>query len=190
MSSGQGEFVLYTDTSKLGLGTVLMQHDKVIAYMSRKLKIHDKNYLTHDLEIAAVVFSLKILRHYLYGEKCMIFNDHKSLKKNAVITQLSVQRLLQAEIQRFVLAIYARGNVPSLSTLTMQSTLRDRIQAGKTSDEQLQKWRQRDESKSLRLYTVEDGIVRYRDRLWVPSNDSLRADIMSEAHITPYSIHP
>ncbi|XP_073038265.1 uncharacterized protein, partial [Primulina eburnea] len=80
MPSGQGEYVLYTDASKLGLGAVLMQNDRVIAYASRQLKIHEKNYPTHDLELAAVVFALKIWRHYLYGEKCKIFTDHKSLK--------------------------------------------------------------------------------------------------------------
>ncbi|XP_073137120.1 uncharacterized protein [Henckelia pumila] len=77
---GTGCFVVYTDASKSGLGAVLMQDDKVIAYASRQLKIYEKNYPTHDLELAAVVFSLKLWRHYLYGEKCQIFIDHKSLK--------------------------------------------------------------------------------------------------------------
>ncbi|XP_073033729.1 uncharacterized protein [Primulina eburnea] len=96
----------------------------------------------------------------------------------------------QAEIQRFELAIYAKGEAPNLATLTVQPTLRDRIRAGQTSDEQLQKWRQRDEAKGQKLYAVVYGVVRYRDRLWVPDSDSLRADILSEAHSTLYSIHP
>ncbi|EOY17005.1 CCHC-type integrase [Theobroma cacao] len=74
------EFVVYSDASKLGLGCVLMQDEKVIAYASRQLKKHETNYPTHDLELAAVVFALKIWRHYLYGERCRIFSDHKSLK--------------------------------------------------------------------------------------------------------------
>ena len=57
-----------------------MQDGKVVAYASRQLKPHEQNYPTHDLELAAVVFALKIWRHYLYGEKCRIFTDHKSLK--------------------------------------------------------------------------------------------------------------
>ena len=57
-----------------------MQEGKIIAYASRQLKPHEKNYPTHDLELAAIVFALKIWRHYLYGEKCRIFTDHKSLK--------------------------------------------------------------------------------------------------------------
>ncbi|GJR30882.1 putative reverse transcriptase domain-containing protein [Tanacetum coccineum] len=64
----------------LGLGAVLMQNEKVIAYASRQLKIHEKNYTTHDLELGVVVFALKIWRHYLYGTKCTVFADHKSLQ--------------------------------------------------------------------------------------------------------------
>ena len=56
-----------------------MQRDKVIAYDSRKLKKHEVNYPTHDLELAAIVFALKIWRHYLYAVPCKIFTDHKSL---------------------------------------------------------------------------------------------------------------
>jgi len=73
-------FVVYCDASKLGLGGVLMQEGKVVAYASRQLRVHEKNYPTHDLELAAVVFVLKILRHYLYGSKLEVFSDHKSLK--------------------------------------------------------------------------------------------------------------
>ncbi|KAL5538385.1 hypothetical protein UlMin_046123 [Ulmus minor] len=65
--SGNDEFVIYSDASKIGLGAVLMQHGGVIAYASRQLKDYEKNYPTHDLELAAVVFTLKIWRHYLYG---------------------------------------------------------------------------------------------------------------------------
>ncbi|KAL0534798.1 hypothetical protein IC582_029092 [Cucumis melo] len=77
---GSGSFVIYSDASKKGLGCVLMQQGKVVAYASRQLKSHEQNYPTHDLELAAVVFALKIWRHYLYGEKIQIFTDHKSLK--------------------------------------------------------------------------------------------------------------
>ncbi|CAA0831250.1 Uncharacterized mitochondrial protein AtMg00860, partial [Striga hermonthica] len=74
------EFTIYSDASKMGLGCVLMQQRKVVAYASRQLKPHEQNYPTHDLELAAVVHALKIWRHYLYGGKCEIFTDHKSLK--------------------------------------------------------------------------------------------------------------
>ncbi|GKA86785.1 putative reverse transcriptase domain-containing protein [Tanacetum coccineum] len=77
---GSENFVVYCDASHKGLGAVLMQKEKVIAYASRQLKVHEKNYTTHDLELGAVVFALKMWRHYLYGTKCVVFIDHKSLQ--------------------------------------------------------------------------------------------------------------
>ncbi|KAK1682387.1 hypothetical protein QYE76_043235 [Lolium multiflorum] len=74
------DFDVYCDASKLGLGSVLMQEGKVIAYLSRQLRPHEMNYPTHDLELAAVVHALKTWRHYLVGNRCEIYTDHKSLK--------------------------------------------------------------------------------------------------------------
>ncbi|KAA3487577.1 DNA/RNA polymerases superfamily protein [Gossypium australe] len=74
------EFVIYSDASLNGLGCVLMQEGKVIAYASRQLKPHEKSYPMHNLELAAIVFALKIWCHHLYDEKCHIFTDNKSLK--------------------------------------------------------------------------------------------------------------
>ncbi|GJX16751.1 putative reverse transcriptase domain-containing protein [Tanacetum coccineum] len=80
LPDGPEDFVVYCDASKIGLGYVLMQRGKVIVYASRQLKIHEKNYTTHDLELGAVKFSLKIWRHYLYGTKSVIYTDHKSFQ--------------------------------------------------------------------------------------------------------------
>jgi len=80
LSKSDEPFVVYCDASKLGLGGVLMQNNKVVAYASRQLRIHERNYPTHDLELAAVVFMLKIWRHYLYGSRFKVFSGHKSLK--------------------------------------------------------------------------------------------------------------
>ncbi|GKA56087.1 putative reverse transcriptase domain-containing protein, partial [Tanacetum coccineum] len=77
---GTEDFVVYCDASLKGYGDVLMQRDKVIAYASRQLKVHEENYTTHDLELGAVVFTLRLWRHYLYGTKCVVFTDHKSLQ--------------------------------------------------------------------------------------------------------------
>ncbi|GJT90574.1 putative reverse transcriptase domain-containing protein [Tanacetum coccineum] len=80
LSDGAEDFVVYYDASNQDLGCVLMQRGKVIAYASRQLKIHEKNYTTHDLELGVVVFALNIWRHYLYGTKSVIYTDHKSLQ--------------------------------------------------------------------------------------------------------------
>jgi hypothetical protein len=73
-------YEVYGDTSLNGLGCVLMQNRQVVAYASRQLKIHERNYPTHDLELVAITFALKIWRHYLYGGVFTIFSNHKSLK--------------------------------------------------------------------------------------------------------------
>ena len=80
LPDGTDGFVVYCDASMIGLGCVLMQKGKVIAYTSRQLKVHEKNYPAHDLELAAVVFALKLWRHYFYGTHVDVFTDHKSLQ--------------------------------------------------------------------------------------------------------------
>ncbi|GJT51600.1 putative reverse transcriptase domain-containing protein [Tanacetum coccineum] len=80
LPEGVENFIVYCDASHKGLGVVLMKNEKVIAYASRQLKIHKKNYTTHDLKLGAVVFALNIWRHYLYGTKCTVFTDHKILQ--------------------------------------------------------------------------------------------------------------
>ncbi|GKC78451.1 putative reverse transcriptase domain-containing protein, partial [Tanacetum coccineum] len=80
LPGGPKDFVVYCDASNQGFGYVLMQRGKVIAYASRQLKIHEKNYTTYDLELGALVFSLKTWRHYLYGTKSVIYTDQKSLQ--------------------------------------------------------------------------------------------------------------
>nr|GFC26822.1 putative reverse transcriptase domain-containing protein [Tanacetum cinerariifolium] len=80
LPEGSEDFVVSCDASQKGLGAVLMQREKVIAYASRQLKVHEQNYTTHDLELGSVVFTWKIWRHYLYGNKCTVFTDHKSLQ--------------------------------------------------------------------------------------------------------------
>ena len=89
---GTSGFAIYCDASKLGLGAVLMQHGKVIAYASRQLKDYEKRYPIHDLELAAVVFALKIWRHYLYGVHCDIYTDHKTLKYLFTQKELNVRQ--------------------------------------------------------------------------------------------------
>ena len=80
LPSGSGGYAVYYDALRIGLGCVLMQNGKVIAYASCQLKVHERNYLTHEMEMIVMVFALKFWRHYLYGETCEIFTDHKKLK--------------------------------------------------------------------------------------------------------------
>ncbi|GKA08737.1 putative reverse transcriptase domain-containing protein [Tanacetum coccineum] len=80
LPEGSENFVVYCDASHKGLDAVLTQREKVIAYASRQLKKHEKSYTTHDIELGVVVFALKLWRHYLYGTKCVVFTDHKSLQ--------------------------------------------------------------------------------------------------------------
>ncbi|GKE56564.1 putative reverse transcriptase domain-containing protein [Tanacetum coccineum] len=94
LPEGSENFVVYCDASHKGLGTFFMQKEKVIAYVSRKLKVHKKNYTTHDLELGAVVFALKICIHYLYGTKCVVFTNHKSLQHILYQKELNMRQRL------------------------------------------------------------------------------------------------
>ena len=80
LPTGAGNFTVYCDDSRVGLGCVLMQQGKIIAYASRQLRKHEVNYPIHDLELATVISILKNWRHYLYGEKCEVYTGHKSLQ--------------------------------------------------------------------------------------------------------------
>jgi ribonuclease HI len=85
-------FSVYCDASYTGLGCVLMHEGRVVTYSSRQLKVHEKNYPTHDMELAAVVHALKTWRHYLYGKKCDIYTDHKSLKYIFTQSELNMRQ--------------------------------------------------------------------------------------------------
>jgi hypothetical protein len=88
----QKPFSVYCDASYTGLRCMLVQEGRVVAYSSRQLKIHEKNYPTHDLELAVVVHALKMWRHYLYGQKCDIYIDHKNLKYIFTQSELNMRQ--------------------------------------------------------------------------------------------------
>nr|GFB10465.1 retrovirus-related Pol polyprotein from transposon 17.6 [Tanacetum cinerariifolium] len=134
-------FHIYSDASKKGLGCVLMQHGKVIAYASRQLKPYEVNYPTHDLELAAVVFALKIWRHYLYGESCDIFTDHKSLKYIFTHRELNMRQRRWLELLK-------------------------------------------DYNTNIQYHPGKDT------RLVVPNDVLLREALLTEAHSSPFSVHP
>ncbi|KAH0715068.1 hypothetical protein KY284_007973 [Solanum tuberosum] len=128
LPEGTQGFVVYCDASRVGLGCVLMQNDKVIAYASRQLKVHEKNYPTHDLELAVVVFALKIWRHYLYGVHVDIFTDHKILQYVFTQTELNLKQRRWLELLKDydMSILYHPGKanvvVDALSRLSMGST--------------------------------------------------------------------
>ena len=85
-------YTVFCDASKDEMGCVLMQSGRVVAYGSRQLKNHEQNYPTHDMELADIVFALKIWRHYLYGEQFEVFSDHKSLKYIFIQWDLNIRQ--------------------------------------------------------------------------------------------------
>ncbi|GJW19718.1 putative reverse transcriptase domain-containing protein [Tanacetum coccineum] len=175
---GLEDFMVYYDASGIGLGCVLMQRGKVIAYASRQLKIHEKNYTTHDLELGAVVFALKIWRHYLYGTKSVIYTDHKSLQHIFSQKELNIRHRRWIEL----FSDYDR------EFATILSSIKDRILAAQKEvvDEFAGLQKGLDEMIEQRS----DGTLYYLDRIWVPLKGDVRTLIMDEAHKSKYSVHP
>jgi ribonuclease HI len=96
-------FSIYCDASGQGLGCVLMQDGRVVAYASRQRRKHEVNNLTHDLELAAVVQALKIWRHYLMGKRCELYMDHKSLKYIFTQSNLNLWQRRWLEFMRIMI---------------------------------------------------------------------------------------
>nr|GEX95778.1 reverse transcriptase [Tanacetum cinerariifolium] len=122
LPSGLDGFQIYSDASKKGLGCVLMQHGKVIAYASRQLKPYEVNYPTHDLELAAVVFALKIWRHYLYGEK------------SGMIAGIKVDEEIIRDLKRLDIELYVRGQHGYRASLRIEPDLISRIKKAQKED--------------------------------------------------------
>ncbi|GJS97650.1 reverse transcriptase domain-containing protein [Tanacetum coccineum] len=193
-----------------GLGCVLMQRGKVIAYASRQLKTHEKNYTTHDLELGAVMFALKTWRHYMYGTKSVIYTDHKSLQHTFDQKELNMRQRRWIELfSDYECEIrYRPGKanvvVDALSrkerlkprrvralAMTVQIGMRERIQVAQSEAlrqenilmENLHGLDQQMEKK-------EGESLYFMDRIWVPLIGDMRTIIMDEAHKTKYSVHP
>ncbi|GKC09158.1 putative reverse transcriptase domain-containing protein [Tanacetum coccineum] len=164
LPEGAENFIIYCDASHKGLGVVLMQNEKVIAYASRQLKIHEKNYTTYDLELA-VVFALKIWRHYLYGTKCTMFTDHKMM----TISLDLPKQILEAQIE-------AR-KPESLGVEDVRGM-------------PIENLREPDNSRKEKLEPHADGTLCLNNRNWLLCYGDLRTLIMHESYESKYSIHP
>nr|GEY79234.1 reverse transcriptase domain-containing protein [Tanacetum cinerariifolium]GEZ15912.1 reverse transcriptase domain-containing protein [Tanacetum cinerariifolium] len=216
LPKGSENFIVYCDASHKGLGAVLMQNEKVIAYASRQMKIHEKNYTTHDLELGAVVFALKMWRHYLYKTRCTVFTEHTSLqhilgKKELNIRQRRWLELLsdyncdiryhlgKANVVADALNRKERSRPLRVRALimTMGLNLLKKILEAQTkalkpenlSDEDVGGMLRKDLIKE-KLEPRADETLCLNNRSWVPCFGDLRNLIMHESHKSKYSIHP
>ncbi|GJZ51753.1 putative reverse transcriptase domain-containing protein [Tanacetum coccineum] len=186
LPEGNKDFIVYYDASIKGLGVVLMQREKVIAYASRQLKIHEKNYTTHDLELGAVVFSLKLWRHYLYGTKCMVFTDHKSLQHILNQKELNMR-------QRHWLELLSDYDCeiryyPGKANVT-EGQKPENIKNEDVRGMLLENSKDPEKFRKEKLEPCADGTLCFNGRSWLPCYDDLRTVIMHESHKSKYSIH-
>nr|GEW25844.1 putative reverse transcriptase domain-containing protein [Tanacetum cinerariifolium] len=216
LPKGLENFIVYCDASHKALDSVLMQNEKLIAYASRQLKIHDKNYITHDLELRAVVFALKMWRHYLYRTRCIVFTDHKSLPHILDQKELNMRKRRWLEL----LSDYdcdiryhpGKANVvaEALSrkdryrplrvralVMTMGLNLPKKILEAQTEVLKPKNLNAKDVGGMIKkdlpkekLEPRADGTLCLNNRSWVPCFGDLRTLIMHESYKSKYSIHP
>ncbi|GJR56028.1 putative reverse transcriptase domain-containing protein [Tanacetum coccineum] len=187
---GSKDFIVYCDASIKGLGVVLMQREKVIAYASRQLKIHKKNYMTHDLELGAVVFALKIWRHYLYGTNdydCKI--RYHPGKANVVANALSrKERNKPLRVRALVMTI---GLDLPKQILNAQTEARkpENIKNEDVGGMLIKNSKDPEKLRTKKLEPRADGTLCLNGRSWLPYYGDLRTVIMHESHKLKYSIH-
>jgi ribonuclease HI len=227
-------FDIYCDASGTGLGCVLMQDNRVIAYASRALRVHEQNYPTHDLELAAVIHALKIWRHHLMGTKCHIYTDHKSLKyiftqadlnmrqrrwlelikdydlevhyhpgkanvvadalsRKAHCSCLSIEAFNETlcwEMRKLNLEIVPQGD---LNHLLVEATLKNSIVLAQQRNKGIRIIKQKitqGEGKYKCFRVDPEGVLWFNERIVVPKDHKLSKQIMDEAHLSKFSMHP
>jgi hypothetical protein len=225
-------FHVYCDASGIGIGCVVMQEGRVIAYASRQLKRHEANYPTHDIEVAAVVHALKIWRHYLLGNTCHIYTDHKSQKHiftqsklnmrqrrwlelikdydlevhyhpgNANVVADALSRKSQCnclsakplivtlcqEMERLNLEIVHQGTI---ANLILESTIQSQIVDAQNVNKGIAHIKERVVAGMATCFRIdENGVLWFQNHLVVPKVPELRQQILDEAHLSRYSIHP
>eukprot|EP00253_Pinus_taeda_P012641 PITA_12641 len=205
------DYVVCTDASKEGVGGVLMQEGRVVAYESRKLKEHEQKYSAYDLELTAVIHALKMWRHYLVGRKFLLLTDHHSLtnyfsqptlnarqarwvdflsgfdfeikhlqgKENRVADALSrkVQQLYEVSVSEWRSPVLEMVKEASRQDVNYQQLKLQLQQAAGLTDQSDYKLN-------------EDGMIHFKQRLYVPSQDKIKNLIMDEFHVSHYTGHP
>ncbi|XP_070045755.1 uncharacterized protein [Nicotiana tomentosiformis] len=186
---GTDGYVIYCDASGIRLGCVLMQHDKFVAYAYRQLRKHEKNYPTHNLELAIVIHALKMWRHYLYSIYVDIYMDHKSLQYIFKQKKLNLHQRRWLELLKGydVDILYHPGKANDTTT----SSLVTKVMERQYEDPVLVHHRDTTPHKEKTPFEItEDGVLRYQGRLCVPNVAGLRRQVMGETQYSRYSIHP
>ncbi|GJU81862.1 putative reverse transcriptase domain-containing protein [Tanacetum coccineum] len=216
LPEGSEDFVVNCDASHKGLGVVLMQREKVIAYASRQLKVYEKNYTTHDLELGLVIFALKIWRHCLYGTRCTVFTDHKSLQHILDQKELNMRQRRCLELlsdydcdicyhpgmanvvadalshKEWTEPLRVRALVMTIGLNLPKQILEAQIEALKIENlvnEDVGGMIRKDIPKE-RLEPRTDGTLCLHSRSWLPCYGDLRSVIIYESNKSKYSIHP
>ncbi|GJV21164.1 putative reverse transcriptase domain-containing protein [Tanacetum coccineum] len=216
LPEGSKDFMVYCDASHKGLGAVLMQREKVIVYASRQLKVHEKNYTTHDLELESVIFALKIWRHYLYGTKCTVFTDHTSLQHILDQKELNMRQRRWLELlsdydcdiryypgkenvvadalsrKERIEPLRVRALVMTIGLDLPKRILEAQIEALKPENlknEDVGGMIRKDIPKE-KLEPRADRTLCLNDKSWLPCYGGLRFMIMHESHKLKYFIHP
>jgi hypothetical protein len=225
-------FDVYCDASGNGLGCVLMQEGRVIAYASRQLRRHEEHYPTHDLELAAVVNALKIWRQCLLGNICHLYTDHKSLKYIFTQSELNMRQrrwlelikdydleihyhprkanvmadalsckaschcltirtpntTLCQEMEKLNLGITQQG---TLTNLKLESVLLQSIIDVQGTDKGMKYIHEKMEVGKANCFRKDDqGVIWFKDCIVVPKDAVVHQQILDEAHLSRYSIHP
>ncbi|GJX38763.1 putative reverse transcriptase domain-containing protein [Tanacetum coccineum] len=196
------DFIIYRDASIKGLGAVLMERENVIAYALRQLKIHEKNYTTHDIELGAVVFALKIWRHYLYGTKCTVFTDHKSLQHILDQKELNMRQRrwleLLSDYDWEILYHPRKANVVADALSRKERNQPIRTEARKPENLKsedvggmlIENSKEPQKPRKDKLEPRADGTLCLNNRSWLPCYGDLRTLIMHESYKSKYSVHP
>ncbi|GKB65382.1 putative reverse transcriptase domain-containing protein, partial [Tanacetum coccineum] len=191
LPEGSEDFIVYCDASIKGLGAVLIQREKVIAYASRQLKIHEKNYTIHDLELGAVVFALKIWRHYLYRTKCTVFTDYKSLQHILDQKELNMRQRRWLELlSDYDYEICYHSRKANILEAQTEARKPENLKSEDVGGMLIENLKDPEKPKKEKLEPRADGTLCFNNRSWLPCYGDLRTLVMHESHKSKYSVHP